>query len=81
LDILKNFGWTVWWTASILAGFIVLEGECGKILRYSWLGYLSVAVLLMSAWLGYKIFGRNEKLTPTQKTNAPQNAEVSVFVE
>jgi len=68
-------------TASLIAGFIVLEGEGGKILRYSWLGYLSVAVLLMCAWLGYKIFGRNEKLTPRQKTDAPQNAEVSVFVE
>ena len=67
--------------ASLIAGFIVLEGEGGKILRYSWLGYLSVAVLLMCAWLGYKIFGRHEKLTATQKIEAPQNTDVSVFVE
>lgn len=42
--------------ASLVAGFIVLEGEGGKILRYSWLGYLSIIALLLCAFLGYKIF-------------------------
>lgn len=44
--------------ASLIAGFIVLEGEGGKILRYSWLGYLSILVLLICVGLGYKIFGK-----------------------
>lgn len=47
-------------TASLVAGFIVLEGAGGKILRYSWLGYLSIAVLLICAWLGYKVFRAQE---------------------
>lgn len=42
--------------ASLVAGWIVVEGEGGKIIHYSWLGYLSIGVLLMCAFLGYKIF-------------------------
>lgn len=53
--------------SSLLAGFIVLEGDAGKILRYPWLGYLSVIILLFCAWLGYKVFGAEEKLA-TAKT-------------
>jgi MFS transporter, DHA1 family, inner membrane transport protein len=47
--------------SSLVAGFIVLEGAGGKILHYSWLGYLSIIVLLFCAWLGYKIFHLQEK--------------------
>lgn len=47
--------------ASLIAGFVVLEGEGGKILRYSWLGYLSILILLICAGLGYKIFGKQQK--------------------
>jgi DHA1 family inner membrane transport protein len=42
--------------ASLVAGFIVLKGEGGRILRYPWLGYLSIAVLLACVFLGRKIF-------------------------
>ena len=62
--------------ASLVAGFIVLEGQGGKILRYSWLGYLSIAVLLICAWLGYKIFGKQAKGTTVEKQAEPQNAKI-----
>jgi len=65
--------------ASLIAGFIVLEGEGGKILRYSWLGYLSMVVLLLCAWLGYKIFGREKETTNMENISEPQ--EASLFVE
>ncbi|HEV8079421.1 MAG TPA: MFS transporter [Chitinophagaceae bacterium] len=42
--------------ASLIAGFIVIGGSGGKIYRYEWLGYLSVFILLICAYLGYKIF-------------------------
>ncbi len=47
--------------ASLLAGFIVISGSGGKIYRYEWLGYLSVFILLICAYLGYKIFKSSEK--------------------
>ena len=65
--------------ASLVAGFIVLEGEGGKILRYSWLGYLSIIVLLICAWLGYKIFGRQEKVATIQTIGEEHQSKV--FVE
>ncbi len=46
--------------ASLAAGFIVLEGEGGKILHYPWLGYLSILILLICAFLGYRIFNAKE---------------------
>ena len=64
--------------ASLVAGFIVLEGAGGKIMRYSWLGYLSIAVLLICAWLGYKIFGRQKGLTNTGKISQLQEAQIPV---
>ncbi len=42
--------------ASLIAGFIVVSGTGGKVHRYEWLGYLSVGVLLLCAYLGVKIF-------------------------
>ena len=62
--------------ASLIAGFIVLEGQGGKILRYSWLGYLSILVLLICAWLGYKIFGRQEKVVAAPLLNEQQKASI-----
>jgi predicted MFS family arabinose efflux permease len=46
--------------ASLAAGFIVLNGEGGKILRYPWLGYLSIVILLCCALIGFKIFRTRE---------------------
>ncbi len=48
--------------ASLIAGFIVIGGSGGKIYRYEWLGYLSVFILLICAYLGYKIFRSSKKI-------------------
>jgi predicted MFS family arabinose efflux permease len=48
--------------ASLIAGFIVIGGSGGKIYRYEWLGYLSVFILLICAYLGYKIFKSSKKI-------------------
>jgi predicted MFS family arabinose efflux permease len=42
--------------ASLIAGLIVVKGAHGEIYRYPWLGYLSVLILLLCAFLGYRIF-------------------------
>lgn len=59
--------------ASLIAGFIVIGGSGGKIYRYEWLGYLSVFILLICAWLGYKIFKSSEKVAVISE---PHTAEV-----
>jgi MFS transporter, DHA1 family, inner membrane transport protein len=43
-------------TASLVAGFVVSNGPHNEIYRYGWLGYLSVAVLLLCLLVGRKIF-------------------------
>jgi predicted MFS family arabinose efflux permease len=48
--------------ASLIAGFIVIGESGGKIYRYDWLGYLSVIILLICAYLGYKIFKSSKKV-------------------
>ncbi len=48
--------------AALIAGFVVISGTAGKIYRYEWLGYLSVFILLMCAFLGHKIFKSSEKI-------------------
>jgi predicted MFS family arabinose efflux permease len=48
--------------ASLIAGFIVIGESGGKIYRYEWLGYLSVFILLICAYLGYKIFKSSKKV-------------------
>ena len=58
--------------AALIAGFVVISGPGGKIYRYEWLGYLSVAVLLICAFLGYKIFKQTDKIPLSE----PRNAEV-----
>ncbi len=49
--------------ASLIAGFIVIGESGAKIYRYEWLGYLSVIILLICAYLGYKIFKSSKKVT------------------
>ncbi|MFN2458410.1 MAG: MFS transporter [Chitinophagaceae bacterium] len=48
--------------ASLIAGFIVTSGTGGKIYRYEWLGYLSIGILLICVFLGYKIFKSSEQV-------------------
>jgi predicted MFS family arabinose efflux permease len=42
--------------ASLVAGLVVSEGRNGKLLRYEWVGYLSVGVLLSGFFLGKYLF-------------------------
>lgn len=49
--------------ASLVAGLIVIKGDKGEIYRYDWLGYLSVVVLLICVFLGYKIFRKVDSNT------------------
>lgn len=44
--------------ASMVAGFVVVEGAGGKIERYNWLGYISVAILLCCFFLGRYLFSK-----------------------
>ncbi len=47
--------------ASMAAGVIVLKDNTGKIQRFDWLGYLSIAVLLMSLVLGRILFKKIDR--------------------
>ena len=58
--------------ASLIAGFVVISGSGGKIFRYEWLGYLSVFVLLICAWLGHKFL----KHLKSCRAPEPHTAEV-----
>ena len=42
--------------ASLIAGVIIISGSGGRIFRYEWLGYLSVAILLTCVLLANSIF-------------------------
>lgn len=42
--------------ASLLAGFVVMEGAGGKIVNYFWLGIISVVALLISLALAHSVF-------------------------
>ncbi|RYY84184.1 MAG: MFS transporter [Chitinophagaceae bacterium] len=48
--------------ASLLAGVLVLKGQKGEILRYGWLGYASLAILLFCAFLGQYNFRGTRKV-------------------
>lgn len=50
--------------AALVAGFIVTKGENGKLLRYEWVGYLSVVVLLAGFFLGQYLFRESESKLP-----------------
>lgn len=47
--------------ASITAGLIVFTEKSGKIIRYNWVGYISIAVLLASLFLGRFLFRKIDK--------------------
>ncbi len=47
--------------ASVLAGLIVYNDEANRIYRYEWLGYLSVAVLLIALVMGRYLFADLDK--------------------
>ena len=42
--------------ASFISGIIVVQGPGGKILRYEWLGYLSIVILLICFFLARRLF-------------------------
>ncbi len=42
--------------ASFLSGFIVIKTAEGPLLRYDWVGYVSIMVLLISLYMGRKLF-------------------------
>ncbi len=52
--------------ASFLSGVIVTKGMNGKLLRYDWVGYVSIVVLLISLFMGRKLFGNMDK---TERSN------------
>jgi len=56
--------------ASLAAGAIVITDEAGKIMRYNWVGYLSILVLIASLILGRVIF---KKLDKSAKHTIPEN--------
>lgn len=60
--------------ASLIAGFIVISGSGGQIYRYNWLGYLSVAILIVCALLGYRIFKSSEQVAPTYESKSVEVA-------
>ena len=47
--------------ASVVAGALIKEGGHGKIIHYSWLGYLSIIVLFTCLLLARYLFGRMDK--------------------
>lgn len=51
--------------AALAAGAIVFTEKSGKILNYSWVGYLSILVLLSSMILGYFVFRKIDKKQDT----------------
>lgn len=61
--------------ASIVAGAIVIEDKSGKLHRFEWLGYLSMAVLLGSLLLGRMIFRKLDR-PKTAEPRPEQQVEV-----
>ncbi len=66
--------------ASIVAGYIVIEdkGKTGKIERYEWVGYLSIAVLLASFFLARYLFSGMDKHKVSAAPGIPDTAELPV---
>ena len=62
--------------ASLIAGAVVLKGNHGEIYRYAWLGYLSVAILLLCVLIGNKIFRKPDSVTSNEHLH-PAEAIVS----
>jgi MFS transporter, DHA1 family, inner membrane transport protein len=42
--------------AALVSGFIVVKGDKGEIQHYDWVGFLSIGVLLVSLFIGRRIF-------------------------
>ncbi len=42
--------------ASVIAGFIIIEGNDHKIYHYNWVGYLSIMVLLAALLMARRLF-------------------------
>ncbi|MFN8292014.1 MAG: MFS transporter [Chitinophagaceae bacterium] len=47
--------------AVLLSGIIVKENKNGKLLRYEWVGYLSIVVLLIVFFLGLRLFRKADR--------------------
>ncbi len=56
--------------ASFISGIIVVQGPGGKILRYEWLGYLSIVILLICYFLARRLF-RKMQNQPLSQTEMP----------
>lgn len=54
---IQQLGTTV---AALVAGWVVQKGPDGKIQHYNWVGYLSIIVLGLCAWLSIMIFRKFE---------------------
>ena len=52
--------------ASLIAGFMVTNGSQGEIYHFQWLGYSSVAILVSTVLLGYKIFKTHKQSSKPQ---------------
>jgi DHA1 family inner membrane transport protein len=57
-------------SASFISGIIVVQGQGGKILRYEWLGYLSIIVLVICFFLARRLF-RKMQNTPVSQLEMP----------
>ena len=55
---MQQLGTTI---ASLAAGIIVLKDKTGRIERFNWLGYLSIAILLLSLMLGRSLFKKIDR--------------------
>ena len=55
---MQQLGTTI---ASVTAGAIVIKDKGGKLDRFDWLGYISIAVLLISLFLGRYLFKKIDK--------------------
>jgi len=42
--------------ASLIAGLVVAKGKYGEIYHFQWLGYISIAILVSTVFIGYKVF-------------------------
>jgi predicted MFS family arabinose efflux permease len=61
--------------ASFTAGFIVIKDPAGKILRYEWVGYLSIFVLMVALLLARYLFAPIEKEISTISISDIQGIE------
>jgi DHA1 family inner membrane transport protein len=60
--------------ASFISGIIVVQGPGGKILRYEWLGYLSIVILLICFFLARRLFRKMQNQPLAQAAMPLQEA-------